>query len=186
LESGKRKRIVAVALIGAALASFAVAGFSLAASSSAGQYKTGGFAKVYGYGEWIRLEVVGEWHTLLSLSLPNVPINAYYHVVCDGWSNTHNGELKIAIGVDSTTEDESTRRFYQHTDPNLLVGIHTERVYYLAAGRHTFYFIGSKVGGGGNPSINYHTITVTIFTDGSLVELAGTAESDIAPDDVTE
>jgi len=184
LESSRRKRIVAVALIGAALVSFALAGFSLAASSSAGQYKTGVFAKVYGFGEWITITL--EWQTLLSLELPYVPTSAYYHVVCDGFVNTHNGELEIAIGVDSLTHDESTRRFYygdlEPISREMLTGMHTERVYYLDPGQHAFYFLGRNTGGSGVPRVNYHTITVTVFTDGSLVELTGTAEGNVAPD----
>jgi len=182
LESSRRKRIVAVALIGAALTSFAVAGFSLAASSSAGQYKTGVFAKVYDFGDWIYVDNTTYWEELISISLPNVPVNAYYYVVCDGYAAMQNSAcLWIAISVDGIPEgddDGTTSRFYRYPDmPSVYTGIHTERLYYLDAGPHTFHFIAKLywVYPGGEALINYHTITVVVFTDGGLIELVKTS-----------
>ena len=145
---------------------------------AAGTYQCGVFSKSYGFGTWLYLSNTS-WTTILSLSLPNVPISAYYHVVCDGHATVLNAMAEVAIGVDTTAEDTSTRRFYSYTDIGWnMVGIHTERVYHLAAGSHTFNFLGTILNGPvsyGYVSVNYHTITVTVFTDGS------TATSTTAP-----
>ena len=154
----------------------AVVSFAYALQTSAGTYQTGVFAKTYGSGTFIELS--SSYQTLISMSLPNVPITAYYYVVCDGYANI-NGSPEFAIGVDSTAEDASTRRFYTNT-----TGIHTERVYKLGPGAHSFYFIGRMYMGQGSAKVNYHTITVTIFTDGSLTQLAGTADAGLGVDEM--
>lgn len=178
-----RKKVVAVALIGIALASFAIAGFASALTSK-GAKQSGVFAKVYGSGAWIDLTT--EWQTLLSITLPNIPMSVYYYVVCDGYAalQEEGTEIEIAIGVDSATEDGSTLRFYGFYWYGA-TGIHTERLYYLGPGSHTFYFLGRKFTAGA-AAVNYHTITVIVFTDGSLIELSETAEVGVAPDGVSE
>jgi hypothetical protein len=152
-------------------------------SITAGTYQTGIFSKSYGWGEWIYLNNAS-WTTLMSLSLPDVPINAYYHVVCDGYAGIQNAVITSAIGVDGPTEDTGTRRFYgsEVTSGFMGTGIHTERTYYLGAGSHTFYFLGTiyNLGRGGYSDINYHTITVTIFTDGSATALTTTPQTSVS------
>jgi hypothetical protein len=147
-----------------------------------GTYQSGVFYKVYGYGSWIELSA--SWKTLMSISLPNIPVSAYYHVVCDGYAYINSSYVQIAMGADNATEDPSTRRFYGEWEGITLTGIHTERVYNLGPGAHTFYFIGKIYSGYiADSRVNYHTITVTIFTDGSMLgELSETPDTTIVPD----
>lgn len=175
-----------MALVGIAVASLVMVGFASAVyrNAGAGKYQTGVFAKVYGRGDWIYLGTIGARETLLSLGLPSVPISAYYHVVCDGHAFIagDGSELEIAIGVDSTITDPSTYRYYQcYESMRVFTGVHTERVYYLDPGAHTFHFLGVLMDGS-SVSINYHTITATVFSDGSLIDLAETTEAGVTPD----
>jgi hypothetical protein len=156
-------------MIGVAFASMRV--------QSAGTYQSGVFGKYYGSGSFIQLST--SWQTLISLSLPNIPVTVYYYVVCDGHAACNGDEIEIAIGVDGVTVDTSTRRFYDAT----VTGIHTERLYSLGPGLHTFYFRARVyVDSTGVSSVNYHTITAAIFTDGSVISPAWVASPLGAPD----
>jgi hypothetical protein len=93
----------------------------------------------------------------------------YYHVVCDGYAFVSDSAAVIAIGVDSATIDGSTLRLYGASGV-LQTGLHTERVYQLGAGSHTFQFRGTKQLNTGLVNVNYHTITVTVYTDGGLTD----------------
>ena len=164
--------MVAVLLVTIAVASVAVANYASALQAQGGITESAVFAEVYGYGSWMTLN--GTFDTLLSVTTPNIPLSGYYHVVCDGYVSIEaSAQVEIAIGVNSPTEDASTRRFYKTyghvTLDFLLTGIHTERVYYLGPGSHTFYFLGLS---SGTSRVNYHTITVTFFTHGGLTEHA--------------
>ena len=139
---------------------------------AAGTYQTGVFSKVYGTGGYILLYQAPIWTIVASLKLPNVPVTAYYHVVCDGQAWAGN-EFEIAIGFDYLTYDSATRRLYTEDAQ----GIHTERVYKLGPGAHTFHFKGRKNPTSGDVAIDYQIITVTVFTDGSVIDLSGSDEA---------
>jgi len=174
-----RNKVVVVALIGAVLASLAITVGYVSAPNP--MYASAIWSKSYGYGAWI--EPTG-WTTLLSITLPSFP-SLYYHVSCDGYAYLQDGvELEIAIGVDSPTEDASTRRFYGVGE--MYTGLHTERVFKLGAGSHTFYFLATRYAGTGVPRINYMTITVTVYTDGGLTLLASTTEVGGPPNGIVE
>lgn len=166
-KQAKMSRIilVAVTLVTLAFANFAVA----STSSGTGTYRSMVFAKVNtGLKE---LEIEGSWEVLLSISLPDVPISAYYHVVCDGYSYINSSDgIRVAISVDGNTYDERTfRAYWTFTTEDGGTNIHTELLYYLDPGSHTFDFLGDRMGlGPGLCRVNFHSITVTVYSDGSL------------------
>jgi hypothetical protein len=173
LERRTRIKVVAFALMALFLASVAVASFASASNSNtaAGTYLTFAMQKSYGYGPWINL--LSGWTTLISITTPNVGYAAWYQVSCDGYANVYTGnEAEIAIGVDSTAETASTRRFYEATGVSYFeTGLHTEKMFYLGAGTHTFYFLARRYTGTGTVTTNYHTITVTFFTDAYVSQM---------------
>lgn len=175
----KRLRMLAVALMGIVITSLGAVGLASSLSNKAGTYQTGVFGVEYGFGEWKLLNVTEVWTELLRIRLPDVPIGAFYYVLCDGHAWCDGGMLQIAIGVDAPVEDDSTRRFIHSAElldnPS---NIHTERLYHLGPGAHTFYFLGKlyQASPGGYVNINYHSITVIIFTDGRLMELVESGE----------
>ena len=109
-----------------------------------------------------------------------MPSKFYYHVVCDGYAHISTDDTVIAIwtNADSTEIDWNTIRFYRRVE---YTGIHTERVYYLGPGSHTFYFVGDRYWGTGEERINYYTITVTVYTDGQSTVAGGTVETGVDP-----
>ena len=176
-----RKGIIIVALIGIVLASLGVGAYAVT-SSYRGNYWSAVYSKSYGFGSTISL--TSSWRTILSITLPSLPSGLYYHVVCDGYAAIGDSQIQIAIGVDSTTEDTSTRRFYGSLDTTILTGLHTERLYQLGAGSHTFYFLGRKYSSYGYANTNYHTITVTVYTDGGLTSPTYSSTFDVNPDGI--
>lgn len=169
MDNDRRKKVFALLLVGAVLASVAVANFASALNAQGGLTESAVFAKVYGFGNWIDLD--GSVQTLLSITLPDIPMSGYYHVMADGYVLViDQAQASFALGVDSPTEDVSTRRSYQTSPNGITTGVHTERVYHLGPGAHTFYFLATCING--LATVNYHTITVTFYTYGSLTELA--------------
>jgi hypothetical protein len=176
LERNRRIKVVAVALI-TVLASVAIGGFAYASSNNAAGTGT---AQAY---VWSKTESnfqtvtvrFSSFASILSVATFNVPISAYYHVVCDGYTFITGNVLGIAIGTDSLTPDLSTYRFYgiNGNSNQTYGGIHTEKVYYLPKGVHTFYFLATKFSGTGpDCGVAYLSMTVTLFTDGSILTAA--------------
>ena len=173
-----KHRAAMVALIGITLVSFLAA-----VRAGTGTYQTGVFCKVYGYGTWIRVDTKTSWVEIMNITLPNIPVSAYYHVSCDGYAAlNYKPSLKIAISVNSIptgSDDGTTRRFYEYPEViSATTGIHTERVYHLAPGSHTFHFIGTLhvMPTSAHANINYMSMTVVVFSDGALSESLGTMD----------
>ncbi|UCG45459.1 MAG: hypothetical protein JSV58_01370, partial [Candidatus Bathyarchaeota archaeon] len=104
MDNDRRKKVFALLLVGAVLASVAVASFASALNTQEVVTKSAVFAKVYGFGGWMDLD--GSVQTLLSITLPSIPMSGYYHVVADGYVFVvDSAEASFALGVDSPTED---------------------------------------------------------------------------------
>ncbi|UCC33676.1 MAG: hypothetical protein JSW53_01345 [Candidatus Bathyarchaeota archaeon] len=182
----KKKMLVAAAFAGIVVVSLLVGAY--AANTSAGKYQCGVFSVSYGWGTWVYLDDYPNWTTILSLSLPPIPIDAYYQVICDGYAGIDDCQIRIGIGVDAPIEDESTRRFYgdsSNAEGFDGHGIHTDRVYFLEPGKHTFYFLGvitSTTDPEYYADLNYMTITVVVYTDGSVTQLNSMTESELSID----
>ena len=118
----------------------------------------------------------------LSIDLPYIGKSRYYKVECDGSLWADHAACKFAIGVDTPVADPNTWREYgdDYID-DLKTGIHTERVYYLGPGAHSFHFLGRIYDGGPFPYAVccYMTITVTVYTHGILEKPASESEDNI-------
>jgi hypothetical protein len=117
---------------------------------------------------------------MLSITVPNVGYSAWWNVVCDGYTYLSGADLGIGIGVDSTTIDTTTYRFYGYptaANTQLYSGIHSEELYYLGAGAHTFHFLGNRNSGTGTCRVMYFKITVTFFTDAYVAQVGGSEVS---------
>ena len=117
-----------------------------------------------------------EWSTIVTLTTPSLPAG-YYKVELDAHSYLeYPSRLGIGIGVDSTSADSTTTRYWQcDSSPfvsgsTFLADVHTQEVFYLAAGAHTFYFRAGETysGTGGDCQLQNSHITVTFFPDGSI------------------
>ncbi|UCE43989.1 MAG: hypothetical protein JSV57_00355 [Candidatus Bathyarchaeota archaeon] len=159
-----------------------------AANTSAGRYQVEVFSVSYGWGDWIYLDDYPNYTTILRLTLPNIPVDAYYHVTCDGYAGVQDCMIIIAIGVDAPIEDPSTRRLYGDYD-NVEgfqgYGIHTDRVYHLNPGSYTFGFLAAILDSsdpGYYADTNYMTVTVVVYTDGSVTQLNPMTEGELSID----
>lgn len=110
------------------------------------------------------------WQTIVTATLPSMAAG-YYKVELDAHSWQTNSRLGIGIGVDSASADATTTRYYDSNvggDTEVLTGVHTQEVFYLPAGSHTFYFRAGNVAGAGEVQLQNSHITVTFFPTGSI------------------
>lgn len=118
------------------------------------------------YSAWT-VNLVG-WQTIVSVTLPSLPAG-YYLAEADAHAYQDNAVLAIGIGVDSTTADATTQRFYDSLgETDVRQGVHTQEVFYLAAGSHTFYFRAGNINSVGTAQLEYSHITVTYSSTGSI------------------
>jgi len=118
------------------------------------------------YSAWTA-NLVG-WQTIVSVTLPSLPAG-YYKAEVDAHSYQSGAVLGIGIGVDSTTADTTTQRFYDSLgETDVRQGVHTQEVFYLGAGSHTFYFRAGNVNPTGTAQLWNSHITVTYFPTGSI------------------
>jgi hypothetical protein len=110
------------------------------------------------------------WSTIVTLTTPNLP-TGYYKVELDAHSYLeYPSRLGIGIGVDSASSDSTTTRYWQCDSSPFVSGstflgdVHTQEVFLLSAGTHTFYFrAGETSGGGGYCGLQNSHLTVTFF-----------------------
>jgi hypothetical protein len=110
------------------------------------------------------------WSTIVTLTTPSLP-TGYYKVELDAHAYLeYPSRLGIGIGVDSTSSDATTLRYWQcdsspfESGSTFLTDVHTQEVFLLAEGTHTFYFrAGETSGGGGYCGLQNSHITVTFF-----------------------
>jgi hypothetical protein len=114
------------------------------------------------------------WTTVTSLTTPSLPAG-YYKVELDAHAYmVYPSHLGIGIGVDVASADSTTQRFWQCDDSPFVSGstfmgdVHTQEVFYLAAGAHTFYFRAGRTSGTADCELEYSHITVTFSPDGSV------------------
>ena len=152
-------------------------------STALAKHGSGAYGKSYGYGTWI--ELTPSYQAIYSMTF-SVPATVYGYVDCDGYAYMKNCEVEIAMGIDSTSEDVSTRRFYSYaTGATDTSGIHTSRLYKFNPGTHTIYFLARVFSGGTGweSRANYMSISVLIFqTGGFKGPEAMEVEPGIAPD----
>ena len=164
-------RSVGVALIAVLLASVALASLAFGADPKPTALKT------YQVAIWSKnspgfQDMTSGWASVVSISIPNIGIPLWFRVECSGYTYLKGNTLGIAIGVDSTSVDTSTYRYYGDptvSETSLYSGIQTEELYYLPSGAHTFHFLAEKYSGSGAECrVAYLKITVTVFTDGEV------------------
>jgi hypothetical protein len=172
------KTAVIIALIATVFGSLVVPSLVTARTGIMVQTASAVFSKVNGI-YWVPLST--KWDPVMSIDLPFIGSSLYYKVECDGYLYLCNSTCGFAIGVDSPEVDPSTYRFYGYPNIEHLTGIHTERVYYLGPGAHSFYFLGRIIGLGVayDAECCYISLTVTVFTHGSLEEPVAEFEADV-------
>jgi len=161
--------------------------FCFTAANAQAQFRSAAYGKSYGYGSWVELST--SFKVIYSMTF-STPVTAYGYIDCDGYAAIHNCELQVAMGIDSTSEQASTRRFYSYpTGATDTSGIHTSRLWKFNPGTHTVYFLArvSYTGTGWYSRANYMSISVLLFEKGGYkAEEALEVEPGLAPDGLPE
>jgi hypothetical protein len=174
------KTAVIIALIATVLGSLVAPSLVTAQTGIMAGTASGVFSKIHG-DDPVLLSTLME--PIMSINLPFIGQSLYYKVECDGYLSSGEAVCRFAIGADSPNEDPYTWRYYGDTgvDTHTNMGIHTERVYRLGPGAHSFHFLGMIYGEGVYPHalVNRMSLTVTVYTHGSLEEPVAEFEADI-------
>ncbi len=138
-------------------------------TASAEKNQSAAYGRSYGYGTWVSLTTTLQPIYSLTISVPKDNVKVY--VDCDGYVCMNYGvNTKFAIGIDSVTEDQGTRRFYGLDDisaTHQYSGVHISKVYVMNKGSHTIYFLGSLFNSG-SASVNYMSISALMFETGAI------------------